>query len=69
MSILCLSLANVLAICTWIKWLKLFMFESQGVHRAEDGYVLDMQCALVGFARYVVSHIKVLIRAFMRHLF
>lgn len=44
------------------------MFEPQGVHRAEDGYVLDMQCALVGFARYVVSHIKVLIRAFMRRL-
>lgn len=44
------------------------MFEPQGVHRAEDGYVLDMQCALVEFARYVVSHIKVLI-AFMRRLF
>jgi hypothetical protein len=45
------------------------MFEPGGVHCAEDGYVLDMQCALVGFARYVVSHIKVLIRAFMRRLF
>lgn len=45
------------------------MFEPQGVHRAEDGYVLDMPCALVGFARYVVSHIKVLIRAFMRCFF
>ncbi len=45
------------------------MFEPKGVHRAEHGYVLDMQCALVGFARYVVSHIKVLIRAFMRRLF